>query len=96
MSLMTELAEFKEKDLVVIMADGRGYRGRLLRYDDEILVLKDVYETANQDVDERGFMFWRRVLHSKVILRVPQVMRLWPWDAPRVGAGGSSGSSGKV
>jgi hypothetical protein len=25
-------------------------------------------------------MFWRKVLHSKVFLRVPMVMRVWPWD----------------
>ena len=86
MALVDEIAEFKGKDLVVIMDDGRGYRGKLARYDDDVIVLKDVYETLNQEVDERGYMFWRRVLHSRLIINIAKVMRVWPWDAPKVGA----------
>jgi len=86
MTFVDEMNEYENKDIVVIMEDGRGFRGKVLRHDDEVLVLKDVYETLNQEVDERGYMFWRRVLHSKLIIRVPSIMRMWPWDAPKVGA----------
>lgn len=86
MTLSEELKEFVGNDIVVIMRDGRGYRGNLSQYDDDVLVLKDVYETLNQEVDERGFMFWRKVLHSKLLVRVPMIMRIWPWDAPKVTA----------
>jgi small nuclear ribonucleoprotein (snRNP)-like protein len=86
MGLVDEISDFKGKDIVVIMEDGRGYRGKLVRFDDEIIVLKDVYETLNQEVDERGYMFWRRVLHSKLLIRVAKIMRMWPWDAPKIGA----------
>jgi len=82
MALLEELKEIADKDIVVIMTDGRGFRGKLKKYDNETLVLTDVFETSNQEVDEQGRMYWRRVLHSKLIVRVDKVMRIWPWDAP--------------
>jgi len=85
-TFVDEMKEFEGKDVVIIMEDGRGYRGKILRYDDDVIVLKDVYETLNQEVDERGYMFWRRVLHSKLIIRADKILRTWPWDAPKVGA----------
>jgi hypothetical protein len=27
-------------------------------------------------------MFWRRVLHSHLIINVNYVIRIWPWDIP--------------
>lgn len=81
-----ELKDMINKDIVVIMTDGRGFRGKLRKVDNETIVLQEVYETSNQDVDERGCMFWRKVLHSKLIIHVPLVMRIWPWDAPSLSA----------
>lgn len=83
MAMKDELENYVGKELVVIMVDGRGYRGKLAQIDEDLIVLKNVYETLNQEVDERGYMFWRRVLHSEVMIRLPMVMRVWPWDAPR-------------
>jgi len=85
MSFGEELRSFISKEIVVIMVDGRGYRGVLDSADEEVAVLSSVFETQNQEVDERGYMFWRKVLHSKLFIRVPMVMRVWPWDAPKLG-----------
>jgi small nuclear ribonucleoprotein (snRNP)-like protein len=80
---MDEMKNLVGKEIVVIMVDGRGYRGVLDTVDTDIAVLSNVYETQNQEVDERGYMFWRKVLHSQVFLRLPMVMRVWPWDVAR-------------
>ena len=88
MVLHEELKEISDKDVVIIMMDGRGFRGKLKKFDDETLVLSDVFETSNQEVDEHGRMYWRRVLHSKLIVRIPMILRIWPWDAPSMMADG--------
>jgi small nuclear ribonucleoprotein (snRNP)-like protein len=80
MTFVDEMQKMAGSEMVIIMVDGRGYRGVLDSVDAEVAVLSSVYETQNQEVDERGFMFWRKVLHSKVFLRVPMIMRVWPWD----------------
>jgi small nuclear ribonucleoprotein (snRNP)-like protein len=80
MTFVDELKTLLGKEIVVIMVDGRGYRGVLDAIDSEVSVLSSVFETQNQEVDERGYMFWRKVLHSKVFLRVAMIMRVWPWD----------------
>lgn len=82
MTLKDVLGANRDRQMIVIMKDGRGFRGKLLRYDDEVIVLKEVFETQNQDVDEKGYMFWRRVLHSHLIINTEHVIRIWPWDLP--------------
>jgi small nuclear ribonucleoprotein (snRNP)-like protein len=80
MTFIDEMKTLQGTEIVIIMVDGRGYRGLLESVDAEVVVLTSVFETQNQEVDERGYMFWRKVLHSKVFLRVPMIMRVWPWD----------------
>jgi small nuclear ribonucleoprotein (snRNP)-like protein len=82
MTLKEVLGANRDKQMIVIMKDGRGFRGKLLRFDDEVIVLKEVFETLNQDVDEKGYMFWRRVLHSHLVINSEHVIRIWPWDIP--------------
>lgn len=80
MSLKEVLAANRDRQMIVIMKDGRGFRGKPVRFDDDVIVLKEVFETLNQDVDEKGYMFWRRVLHSFLIINTEHVTRIWPWD----------------
>jgi len=82
-TFIEELQSLVGKEIVVIMVDGRGYRGVLDTADKDIAVLSNVYETQNQEVDEKGYMFWRKVLHAQVYIRIPMVMRVWPWDVAR-------------
>jgi small nuclear ribonucleoprotein (snRNP)-like protein len=79
-TFIEEIQSLVGKEMVVIMVDGRGYRGVLEKADKDIAVLSSVFETQNQEVDERGYMFWRKVLHERVYIRLPMVMRVWPWD----------------
>jgi len=87
MTMGDELEEFLsgDREIVVVMVDGRGFRGRMTRYDDEVVVLKDVKETLNEEPSESGIIQWRKVLHSKLIIRLEHVLRVWPWDAPKAG-----------
>jgi len=80
MTFIDEMTNLQGSEIVIIMVDGRGYRGVLDSVDAEVVVLSSVYETQNQEVDERGYMFWRKVLHAQVYIRVPMIMRVWPWD----------------
>jgi len=80
MTFIEEVQNLVGKEIVVIMVDGRGYRGILDKADRDIAILSNVHETQNQEVDERGYMFWRKVLHAQVYIRVPMIMRVWPWD----------------
>lgn len=82
MTLKEVLGSIRDRQVIVIMKDGRGFRGRLLRYDDGSIVLREVFETLNQEVDEKGYMFWRRVLHSYLVINTRHVIRIWPWDIP--------------
>jgi len=82
MTLKEVLGANRDTQMIVIMKDGRGFRGKLLRFDDEVIVLKEVFETLNQDVDEKGYMFWRRVLHAQLVINAQHVIRIWPWDIP--------------
>jgi len=80
MALKDVLAANRDKQIIIIMEDGRGFRGKLVRFDEDVIVLKEVFETLNQDVDEKGYMFWRRVLHSYLVINSAHITRVWPWD----------------
>ena len=90
MTFVDEMQKMAGSEMVIIMVDGRGYRGVLDTVDAEVAVLSQVYETQNQEVDERGYMFWRKVLHERVYIRLPMIMRVWPWDV------GGTGKRAKV
>lgn len=95
MLLEQELEQLIKKEIAVIMNDGQAYRGKLTRFDSEIIVLEEVYETSNDDIDWvevtegkkataiKGYIPWRRVTLPKLIVRVPMVLRIWPWTAKK-------------
>ena len=75
------------------MNDGHAYRGRLIRYDNDILVLENIYETSNQEIEwvesknsddekvrTKGYLPWRKVTLPEVIIRLSMVLRIWPWN----------------
>ena len=90
MLLDRELNELLNKEVAVVMSDGQCYRGTLLKFDDSVMVLTDVFETSNREVEwieqeqshgsKVGYMSWRRVTLPKVILRIPMILRIWPWS----------------
>jgi len=92
MTLVQELEELKKNDIVIVMTErpnigvtkqaSRALRGHLIRFDDEVVVLKDVYESFNSQTSD-GKLTWRKVLHSHVVLPSSMILRVWPWDAPK-------------
>ena len=91
MTLAQELTELLNTEIAVMMNDGQGYRGILVRFDNDVLVLETVYETSTTDVDWieskeetrtatiKGYVPWRRITLPRVIIRIPMVLRIWPW-----------------
>jgi small nuclear ribonucleoprotein (snRNP)-like protein len=88
MGLRQDLDPYLNKELIVAMMDGLAYRGKLQKYDKETIVLTSVYETSTREVNweqdagetQKGYASWRKVLLPKVIIRIPMVMRIWPWQ----------------
>jgi small nuclear ribonucleoprotein (snRNP)-like protein len=95
MLLEQELEELIKKEIAIIMNDGQAYRGILTRFDNEIIVLEQVYETSNDEIDWvevsdgkkqtsiKGYIPWRRVTLPKLIVRLQMVLRIWPWTTPQ-------------
>ena len=92
MLLQTELAELLHKEIAVIMADGNAYRGKLKKFDEDILILEEIFETSTHEIDWietddgsgkpvtiKGFVPWRRVTLPRLIIRTEMVLRIWPW-----------------
>ena len=96
MLLEQELEELLKKEIAIIMNDGQAYRGILTRFDSDILVLESVYETANDEIDWvevsegkkkntaiKGYIPWRKVTLPRLIVRMPMVLRIWPWTTKK-------------
>ena len=93
MTLVQELEDLKKNDIVIVMTErpntgvtkqaSRALRGHLIRFDDEVVVLTDVYESFNSRTSD-GKLTWRKVLHSRVVLPSTMILRVWPWDAPKI------------
>lgn len=88
-----ELTKLVDTEVAVIMNDGHAYRGILNRFDTEILVLENIYETSNQEIEwvktkdpdddkvkTKGYLPWRKVTLPNLIIRLPMVLRIWPWQ----------------
>lgn len=68
MSLLKDkLSQLREKELLVVMIDGRGFKGRLTEFDEETIILKDVIETSTKELR------WRvptiALPHSEEVIR---------------------------
>ena len=92
MLLQTEMTDLLHSEIAVIMADGNAYRGTLKKFDQEILILTEIYETSTHEIDWvetdggggkpvaiKGFVPWRRVTLPKLLIRMDMVLRIWPW-----------------
>lgn len=94
MLLSQELTDLLHSEIAVIMNDGMAYRGLLEKFDNEVIVLTNVYETSNQEIDWveseaakesgsgtiRGYVPWRRITLPRLIIRIQMVLRIWPWS----------------
>jgi small nuclear ribonucleoprotein (snRNP)-like protein len=87
-----ELAKLVSTEIAVIMNDGHVYRGTLKSFDDDILILENIFESSNQEIEwvetkdpdedkkkTKGYLPWRKLTLPHVIIRLPMVLRIWPW-----------------
>jgi len=91
MLLVEELQALLHKEIAIIMSDGQAYRGKLVKFDKDIIIMKEIYETTNQEIDWvetkgsgksttiKGYIPWRKVTLPRLIARVDTIMRIWPW-----------------
>lgn len=97
--IQQELTELLHKEIAVIMADGNAYRGKLKKFDAEVLILEDIYETSTHEIDWvetenssgktvtiKGYVPWRKVTLPRLIVRMDMVLRIWPWMPGASGA----------
>ena len=96
MALEDELKELKNTEIAVVMNDGQAYRGVLVNFDKECIILEKILETSNEDIDWvegkkagtqpaiKGYMHWRRITLPKLIVRNQMVLRIWPWQPKKV------------
>jgi len=86
-----------DKEVFVVQTDGRGFKGVLREYDEDILVLDDVVETSTRELT------WRRpvvaIPHSdrgdgkeesyvailrELVIKMDHIMRIWTWSPERL------------
>ncbi len=93
MPLTDELEKLKELDIAIVMNDGMTYRGKLVNYDKETIVMENVYEASGNQVDWiksyngndgtgstlKGYMTWRRIKLPRLLARTDKILRVWPW-----------------
>ena len=92
MLLDDELRSLVDSEIAVIMNDGQAYRGTLIRFEKDVIVLNNIYEATNQEVEwveakdeadksiTKGYLPWKKVTLPEVIIRLPMVLRIWPWS----------------
>lgn len=90
-----KLKKLRDRKLIVVMEDGEAFLGKLKEFDNDTIVLTEVYEGPSSeinwsdlkdnidDVDRNnevhGFVNWVSVNLEQVFLRVDHISRIWPW-----------------
>lgn len=91
MDFLSKVSEYKGKEVIVVMSDGRAMRGILDSISDDMLLLTHPMETDNSEIEwtehegkKHGFVPWRRVNFKEVVLRIDGILRVWPYDIIQV------------
>lgn len=93
MTLKQKLSSLINTDIIVVMSDGNCYKGKLAEFDSEVIVLHDIAETTTKEIEwetplkdkiqkkgeVKGYIVWRSIAIPEVIIRVEEVLRIWPW-----------------
>ena len=86
-SFSRKLDELKNNCIVVVMSDGMAFKGTLVDFDDDMIVMRDIAETNTQEIEwqnqgkkeKKGYIPWRDIALKEVIIRMDKVLRIWPW-----------------
>lgn len=96
MALTDELEKLVNKEIAIVMNDGMTYRGNLVNYDTETIVMENVFEASRGQIDWikssnaqegggttlKGYLYWRKITLPKLYARTERVLRIWPWILP--------------
>jgi len=96
MALIDELEILKNSEIAIVMNDGMTYRGLLKNFDEDVVVLEQVFEAYRGQVDWiksssaqnggssklEGYLSWRRITLPKLFARTDRILRIWPWILP--------------
>ena len=96
MALTDELEKLKNSEIAIVMNDGMTYRGKLTKFDEETIVLEQVFEAYHGQVDWiksssaqegggttlKGYLSWRRITLPMLFARMDRILRIWPWVVP--------------
>ena len=91
----TKLKGLVNQEIAVVMVDGNCYKGILTEFDSDLVVLREVEETTNDEIcwqepgseqatgpacdERRGYLVWNKVALPEVLIRVKGILRIWPW-----------------
>lgn len=101
MSLLDdELSTLIGKQIIVIMSDGRKFRGNLVNHDSKILIMDDVYElsealqwvrpiiykSVSKSILEKQDVIDRadRGYLNTVIINTRHIIRIWPYEPKNI------------
>ncbi|WP_455392743.1 hypothetical protein [[Eubacterium] cellulosolvens] len=101
MSLLEdELSTLIGKQIIVIMSDGRKFRGNLVNHDAKILVMDDVYElseglkwvrpiiytSVSKNIIEKQdtIEHGKRGYLNTVLVNTRHIIRIWPYEPKRI------------
>ena len=101
MSLLEdELSSLTNRNIIVIMSDGRKFRGTLVNHDSKILILEDVYELSDRLQWVRPIIYTTvsptitdkqdvidqadRGYLNTVIINTRHIIRIWPYEPKKI------------
>lgn len=92
MTLSDELKNLVDNEIAIVMNDGMTYRGILKNFDEETIVMEQVFEASRGQIDWiktsdgnnsgptlKGYLHWRKITLPKLYARTDRVLRIWPW-----------------
>ena len=91
-----ELEGLVDRSIVVIMSDGKKFRGKLIRFDSKTLVIEDVLELSDRYQWAKPIIYTTvlrnvtdkpesvdqedRGYLNEVIINTRHILRVWPWE----------------
>lgn len=95
-----ELGRYVDQNIVVVMSDGKKFRGKLIKYDLKIIVLEEVFElserlqwvkpiiyttVAKSMTDQQDVVEQsERGYLNEVIVNTRHIVRIWPWEPKKL------------
>jgi small nuclear ribonucleoprotein (snRNP)-like protein len=95
-----ELERLLNWKIIIVMTDGRKFRGRLIKFDSHALVIEEIYElserlqwikpiiyttVAKASVDSSSVVEQsERGYLDQLIINTRHIIRIWPWEPKKI------------